>query len=74
MFHSVVPRTGSYCPAHFHHDYQKIMTWSLLHINFAGVALKEGEKFEYVIIYEDKDRDWMLVGDVPWQYVYITLH
>ncbi|KAG2304735.1 hypothetical protein Bca4012_063794 [Brassica carinata] len=32
-----------------------------------GVALKEGEKFEYVIIYEDKDRDWMLVGDVPWQ-------
>ncbi|CAH8325807.1 unnamed protein product [Eruca vesicaria subsp. sativa] len=33
-----------------------------------GVALKEVEKFEYVIIYEDKDRDWMLVGDVPWQY------
>ncbi|KAJ0242291.1 Auxin-responsive protein IAA6 [Hirschfeldia incana] len=32
-----------------------------------GVALKEGEKFEHVIIYEDKDRDWMLVGDVPWQ-------
>ncbi|CAH2036519.1 unnamed protein product [Thlaspi arvense] len=32
-----------------------------------GVALKEGEKFEYVIIYEDKDGDWMLVGDVPWQ-------
>ncbi|KAL1195288.1 Auxin-responsive protein IAA6 [Cardamine amara subsp. amara] len=31
-----------------------------------GVALKEGEKCEYVIIYEDKDRDWMLVGDVPW--------
>lgn len=50
------------------------MSWSLSRINFAGVALKEGEKFEYVIIYEDKDRDWMLVGDVPWQYVYITLH
>ncbi|KAL1221974.1 Auxin-responsive protein IAA6 [Cardamine amara subsp. amara] len=31
-----------------------------------GVALKEGEKCEYIIIYEDKDRDWMLVGDVPW--------
>ncbi|MCI10662.1 auxin-responsive protein IAA9-like, partial [Trifolium medium] len=21
---------------------------------------------EYVITYEDKDGDWMLVGDVPW--------
>ncbi|AAF30332.1 Auxin-responsive protein IAA6 [Arabidopsis thaliana] len=31
-----------------------------------GVA-KEGKKCEYIIIYEDKDRDWMLVGDVPWQ-------
>ncbi|CAN1841248.1 Auxin-responsive protein IAA14 [Linum perenne] len=24
---------------------------------------------EYVPTYEDKDGDWMLVGDVPWQYV-----
>ncbi|EOA38581.1 hypothetical protein CARUB_v10010401mg [Capsella rubella] len=31
-----------------------------------GVA-NEGKKCEYIIIYEDKDRDWMLVGDVPWQ-------
>ncbi|KAL5777477.1 hypothetical protein ACOSP7_010403 [Xanthoceras sorbifolium] len=22
---------------------------------------------EYVLTYEDKDRDWMLVGDVPWE-------
>lgn len=22
-----------------------------------------------VTTYEDKDGDWMLVGDVPWQYV-----
>lgn len=22
---------------------------------------------EYVITYEDKDGDWMLVGDVPWE-------
>ncbi|XP_019058566.1 PREDICTED: auxin-responsive protein IAA19 [Tarenaya hassleriana] len=31
------------------------------------VALKDGEKCEYVTIYEDKDGDWMLAGDVPWQ-------
>lgn len=24
---------------------------------------------EYVPTYEDKDGDWMLVGDVPWKYV-----
>ncbi|KAF6145387.1 hypothetical protein GIB67_034157, partial [Kingdonia uniflora] len=22
--------------------------------------------YEYVLTYEDKDKDWMLVGDVPW--------
>lgn len=27
---------------------------------------EESESCEYVAIYEDKDRDWMLVGDVPW--------
>ncbi|ESQ30148.1 hypothetical protein EUTSA_v10012354mg [Eutrema salsugineum] len=36
-------------------------------IDLRVLALKECEKFEYVIIYEDKDGDWMLVGDVPWQ-------
>jgi auxin-responsive protein IAA len=24
---------------------------------------------EFVLTYEDKDGDWMLVGDVPWEYV-----
>ncbi|KAK4267491.1 hypothetical protein QN277_024265 [Acacia crassicarpa] len=30
-------------------------------------ALKNGDKSEHVPIYEDKDGDWMLVGDVPWE-------
>jgi hypothetical protein len=34
---------------------------------------------EYVPTYEDKDGDWMLVGDVPWRSVFnrgaiITIH
>ncbi|KAK9001966.1 hypothetical protein V6N11_024660 [Hibiscus sabdariffa] len=28
---------------------------------------------DYAPTYEDKDGDWMLVGDVPWEYVPITL-
>ena len=24
---------------------------------------------EFQLIYEDKDGDWMLIGDVPWGYV-----
>ncbi|RRT35485.1 hypothetical protein B296_00053410, partial [Ensete ventricosum] len=28
---------------------------------------------EYVPTYEDKDDDWMLVGDVPWEYVSVFL-
>ncbi|KAI3777797.1 hypothetical protein L1987_47600 [Smallanthus sonchifolius] len=32
-----------------------------------GEAMKEENKScEYIAIYEDKDADWMLVGDVPW--------
>ncbi|GKE64020.1 auxin-induced protein 22A, partial [Tanacetum coccineum] len=27
---------------------------------------EESESSEYVAIYEDKDGDWMLAGDVPW--------
>ncbi|KAF1886413.1 hypothetical protein Lal_00045645 [Lupinus albus] len=30
-------------------------------------ALKDGENCEEVPIYEDKDGDWMLLGDVPWE-------
>ncbi|KAH9615446.1 hypothetical protein KSS87_021361 [Heliosperma pusillum] len=29
-------------------------------------ALEDTENSEYVLIYEDKDGDWLLVGDVPW--------
>nr|AJP77549.1 IAA19 [Solanum melongena] len=32
-----------------------------------GEALEDSDKSEFVPIYEDKDGDWMLVGDVPWQ-------
>ncbi|KAI4329287.1 hypothetical protein L6164_021569 [Bauhinia variegata] len=32
-----------------------------------GEALKDADNTEHVPIYEDKDGDWMLVGDVPWQ-------
>ncbi|KAG5619101.1 hypothetical protein H5410_018925 [Solanum commersonii] len=32
-----------------------------------GEALEDADKSEFVPIYEDKDGDWMLVGDVPWQ-------
>lgn len=24
---------------------------------------------EFVLTYEDRDGDWMLVGDVPWRYI-----
>lgn len=29
--------------------------------------------WDYVPSYEDKDGDWMLVGDVPWPYVFFFL-
>nr|AMQ09509.1 Aux/IAA transcription factor [Boehmeria nivea] len=32
-----------------------------------GEALKDGDGCEFAPIYEDKDGDWMLVGDVPWE-------
>ncbi|KAJ0755457.1 putative transcription factor interactor and regulator AUX-IAA family [Helianthus annuus] len=36
-------------------------------MNDVGEAMKaESESCEYIAIYEDKDGDWMLVGDVPW--------
>ncbi|XP_057504412.1 auxin-induced protein AUX22-like [Actinidia eriantha] len=30
-------------------------------------ALRDEDSSEFVPIYEDKDGDWMLVGDVPWE-------
>ncbi|XP_043725185.1 auxin-induced protein 22A-like isoform X2 [Telopea speciosissima] len=32
-----------------------------------GGMWKDSESSEYIPIYEDKDGDWMLVGDVPWE-------
>ncbi|XAR50609.1 hypothetical protein NMG60_11004972 [Bertholletia excelsa] len=32
-----------------------------------GKALSDEDSPEFVPIYEDKDGDWMLVGDVPWE-------
>ncbi|EOY26656.1 hypothetical protein QUC31_012142 [Theobroma cacao] len=32
-----------------------------------GEALRDAESCEFVPIYEDKDGDWMLAGDVPWE-------
>lgn len=54
---------------------------------FLLVSLEGGEKdlatkafklldglSEFVLTYEDKEGDWMLVGDVPWRYATIILH
>ena len=32
-----------------------------------GEALKYADKSKYISIYENKDGDLMLVGDVPWE-------
>ncbi|GMN50458.1 hypothetical protein TIFTF001_019621 [Ficus carica] len=32
-----------------------------------GKLVKPGKGIEYVPTYEDRDGDWMLVGDVPWK-------
>ncbi|KAF8400737.1 hypothetical protein HHK36_014037 [Tetracentron sinense] len=34
--------------------------------SISGV-LKDSDSSEYIPIYEDRDGDWMLVGDVPWE-------
>ncbi|KAG9131346.1 hypothetical protein Leryth_006170 [Lithospermum erythrorhizon] len=37
-------------------------------IGIGGEAMEDAENnSEYVPIYEDKDGDWMLLGDVPWE-------
>ncbi|KAK9102123.1 hypothetical protein Sjap_019377 [Stephania japonica] len=35
--------------------------------NISGGVLRDSDNLEYIPIYEDKDGDWMLVGDVPWE-------
>ena len=32
-----------------------------------GEALRDVDNCEFVSIYEDKDGDWMLAGDIPWE-------
>ncbi|CAI9753680.1 unnamed protein product [Fraxinus pennsylvanica] len=32
-----------------------------------GEALKDEDNSDFVLIYVDKDGDWMLAGDVPWE-------
>ncbi|KAK8664219.1 hypothetical protein V6N13_084017 [Hibiscus sabdariffa] len=27
----------------------------------------EADRFEFIPVYEDKDGDWMLAGDIPWE-------
>nr|CAD1821447.1 unnamed protein product [Ananas comosus var. bracteatus] len=34
---------------------------------FSSVGMEGSDEYEYAITYEDKDGDWMLVGDVPWE-------
>lgn len=44
-----------------------------LHKSLSKDRLTNGSKVdalkdqEYVLTYEDKDGDWMLVGDLPWE-------
>lgn len=41
---------------------------NMFKFNLGGYSEKEGfNGSEYVPTYEDKDGDWMLVGDVPWE-------
>ncbi|XP_049411815.1 auxin-induced protein AUX22-like [Solanum stenotomum] len=47
-----------------HKDYSGFVINLEKLFHFYGIC--EGSS-EYIPIYEDKDGDWMLVGDVPWQ-------
>ncbi|XP_038897046.1 auxin-induced protein 22D-like [Benincasa hispida] len=41
---------------------------NMFKFNLGGYSEKEDfNGFDYVPTYEDKDNDWMLVGDVPWE-------
>lgn len=42
--------------------------WTGLVVGSGDYSEREGYKgSEYAPTYEDKDGDWMLVGDVPWE-------
>ncbi|XP_022991276.1 auxin-induced protein 22D-like [Cucurbita maxima] len=41
---------------------------NMFKFNLGGYSEKEGfNGSDYAVTYEDKDGDWMLVGDVPWE-------
>lgn len=43
------------------------MTWLQLHTD-PGVDRVHSDHEDYhVLTYEDKEGDWMMVGDVPWE-------
>ncbi|CAI9779965.1 unnamed protein product [Fraxinus pennsylvanica] len=48
-----------------HEDYSGLLM--ALEKLFGCYGIGERDNSEYIPIYEDKDGDWMLVGDVPWQ-------
>lgn len=74
------------------YGYTVLLNSCTLHAGQYGEGLAEKDRLseshlmdllhgsEYVLTYEDKDGDWMLVGDVPWEYVLVpncmlyTLH
>lgn len=46
----------------------KILMWLILMYWTGEYSEREGYNgSEYAPTYEDKDGDWMLVGDVPWK-------
>jgi hypothetical protein len=48
-------------PSHFWTGYILILAFS------GAKSLKLLDNSEYQLTYEDRDGDWMLVGDVPWE-------
>ncbi|KAK4764532.1 hypothetical protein SAY86_025622 [Trapa natans] len=51
-----------------HKGYSELVTAVEKLFGCYGLGLKDEERGEHnKLIYEDKDGDWMLVGDVPWK-------
>ncbi|GLU09808.1 hypothetical protein SLE2022_266480 [Rubroshorea leprosula] len=44
---------------------EKMFSWFTINWNYKEESKVKG--MEYVPTYEDKDSDWMMVGDVPWK-------
>ncbi|KAF6175258.1 hypothetical protein GIB67_030476 [Kingdonia uniflora] len=52
-----------------HYGYSDLVTVFEKLFGYFGIGelVMESENSEYIPIYEDKDGDWMLLGDVPWE-------